>query len=491
MKRVIIAIGLFTASLATAQDFTGIWVGGTTALGNPIFVQAELAGDGTTLHGTLEVPAQDVVIKMEKVQSKDRILAFDLPTPYGTFHVEGAMDGGLLRARVRTPDGRDATMHLLRSGPAPAKISSFAGTYLMANGETVIVTPRTNGQLRLIGTTSLNSMRLVPMGGNRFLDAASIVKDPAAARELEFPPGKAVALIDQEAVTFRNGPLELAGTLFTPHTPGLHAAAVVVHGSGAVTRDVLLQRAQLLMRMNLAVLLYDKRGTGESDGDWRNASFEDLAGDALAALAYLRTRADIDTARIGIVGHSQAGWIIPIATSKDPGIAFAIIASGGGVTPEEQEIFRAEATTKNAAAKELATLTWRYARTGEGWEAYEKAWQASTREAWFGDVAVARTKDDPLWRQVRTFAAYDPLPYLASSKTPTLVILAVEDHTLPAARAAEIWRKKTSADVVMIRDAGHNLMRKQKDGTYVYAPEYVDAMRAWLQKRGIKTTTLF
>jgi dienelactone hydrolase len=65
----------------------------------------------------------------------------------------------------------------------------------------------------------------------------------------------------------------------------------------------------------MAVLGYDKRGVGGSTGDWNTASFEDLAGDVVAAFEYLKTRSDIRRDQIGTLGWSQAGWIMPLAAT--------------------------------------------------------------------------------------------------------------------------------------------------------------------------------
>src|SRR5258708_30407592 len=73
-------------------------------------------------------------------------------------------------------------------------------------------------------------------------------------------------------------------------------------------------------------------GVGGSTGDWNKASFEDLAGDAASAFRYLKTRADIDPKRIGLLGISQAGWVMPLAALREKDIAFLISISGPGVT---------------------------------------------------------------------------------------------------------------------------------------------------------------
>src|SRR2546425_12266607 len=96
----------------------------------------------------------------------------------------------------------------------------------------------------------------------------------------------------------------------------------------------------------MAVLGYDKRGVGGSTGDWRTASFEDLAGDVVAAFEYLKTRSDVDGTQIGLLGWSQAGWVMPIAAVRAPDIAFLISVSGAAIVPAE--------TTFDEARREMA-----------------------------------------------------------------------------------------------------------------------------------------
>ena len=95
--------------------------------------------------------------------------------------------------------------------------------------------------------------------------------------------------------------------------------------------STILPFARFLIRRGVAVLGYDKRGVGGSTGDWNTASFDDLAGDAVAAFEYLKTRSDIDRAQIGLLGVSQAGWIMPLAAVRAKDFGFLISISGAGV----------------------------------------------------------------------------------------------------------------------------------------------------------------
>lgn len=94
-----------------------------------------------------------------------------------------------------------------------------------------------------------------------------------------------------EAVTFRNGAVTLSGSLYVPTTPGKHPAIVFLQGSGPEIRwGANRFWSDYFARRGVAALIYDKRGSGESTGDWKTSTFDDLANDAAAAIALLRAR---------------------------------------------------------------------------------------------------------------------------------------------------------------------------------------------------------
>ena len=101
----------------------------------------------------------------------------------------------------------------------------------------------------------------------------------------------------------------------------------------------------LLLHHGLAVLAYDKRGVGQSGGTYPGESphpftIDTLARDAEAAVHFLATRPEIDHDRIGLAGHSQAGWIIPLAASREPAVRFAVVFSGPAVTADENDEYQ-------------------------------------------------------------------------------------------------------------------------------------------------------
>ena len=123
-------------------------------------------------------------------------------------------------------------------------------------------------------------------------------------------------------VHFPSGEITLAGTLTLPATGGApYPAFVLVSGSGPMDRDenspngdglknsFFKHLAYHLSQAGYAALRYDDRGIGESEGDFARAGFSDFAGDAKAALDYLRGRDDIDSEALGLMGHSEGALI--------------------------------------------------------------------------------------------------------------------------------------------------------------------------------------
>lgn len=132
--------------------------------------------------------------------------------------------------------------------------------------------------------------------------------------------------------------IALAGTLSLPKKEGKFPAVILISGSGQQNRDSeilghkpFLIIADYLTRNGIAVLRYDDRGVGESKGDPTLSTSADFANDARAAIDYLKSRKEINTKQIGIIGHSEGGMIAPMIAANDKNIAFIILLAGTGV----------------------------------------------------------------------------------------------------------------------------------------------------------------
>ena len=167
------------------------------------------------------------------------------------------------------------------------------------------------------------------------------------------------------------GPFTMAGTVTLPAGAGPHPAVLLIADSGPQDRDSafyghrpFLVLADHLTRRGLAVLRVDERGVGRSTGDRRTATTEDFVTDALAGVRYLRSRVEIDPDRVGIVGHSEGGFIAPLTAVADPAIAAIVLMAAPGVPgrelpPPQRELILAAAgaTREEIAAHQAAQRT--------------------------------------------------------------------------------------------------------------------------------------
>ena len=149
-----------------------------------------------------------------------------------------------------------------------------------------------------------------------------------------------------EEVTFTSAGVTLSGSLCRAQRPV--AAVVIVHGSGQEAR--MTEFATLLAAQGITAFTYDKRGVGKSGGVYAGpevgtnnidaANLELLANDAAAAVQTLAGHLAGDPQPIGLLGFSQAGWIIPLAANQAPEVRFMVLFSGPVVTTREQLRFQ-------------------------------------------------------------------------------------------------------------------------------------------------------
>ena len=147
-----------------------------------------------------------------------------------------------------------------------------------------------------------------------------------------------------EEVKFKNEAvaIELAGTLTLPQRRGNFPVVVLISGSGPQNRDEelaghkpFLVLADFLTRNGIAVLRFDDRGVGESTGDFGEATTQDFAADVQAAIDYLQQRPEINTSKIGLIGHSEGGIVAPIVASTNPDVAFMVLMAGSSLRGDQ------------------------------------------------------------------------------------------------------------------------------------------------------------
>ncbi len=168
----------------------------------------------------------------------------------------------------------------------------------------------------------------------------SLEKVPEPLRPQE---PKSVISYDVEEVKYPNltANVTLAGTLTLPRSEKPSPAVLLIAGSGPIDRDEtvfghkpFLVLADHLTKQGFVVLRVDKRGIGQSTGNYGIATTADFATDALAGVEYLKTRKEVDAGQIGLIGHSEGGLIAPMVAVKSKDVAFIVLMAGPCVTGE-------------------------------------------------------------------------------------------------------------------------------------------------------------
>ncbi len=283
----------------------------------------------------------------------------------------------------------------------------------------------------------------------------------------------------EEEILFTNGSVRLAGSLIRPAGGQRHAAVLFVPASTAMaTREMARPVAQYFAFHGVSCLIYDKRGTGASEGDWLRVGFGELADDALSAVRFLRARHEIEPKRVGLWGGSQGGWIVALAASRSPDVAFIMSQSGPGVTPEEQELYRnesflrADGFSEEDIGKAMALVRQRYqwSRGGEGWETLSIADRAARKELWYPYIGALGNRENPFWRFWELIRDYDPLPALEKVRCPVLAVFGQRDTFVPVEKSALTWERSlkragnTDVTIKILPDADHSLIEVKSGG---------------------------
>ena len=305
----------------------------------------------------------------------------------------------------------------------------------------------------------------------------------------------------EQEVTFPSGTVTLAGTLVLPTGPGPHPGIVLVHGSGDGPREPLRHSAQRFANDGLVALIYDKRGSGKSQGSWVRASLDDLASDVLAGVRVLRSRPEVDPRRIGVWAISQGGWVAPRAAAREPDeFAFVAVVTGGAVLPRDVE--RHDAAGKLDAAqvgpgpkqKGLALFDRYLAYLGNGKDraGLEAALKASADQPEGRALQLDRIMPAPdAWSAWSWVANYDPLDDIPKLRVPVLVVLGAQDRPILAPEAQKRWLDGLSgnkdATVITLLGASHGATvagTHHHGAGQTYVPGYLQLLDAWLRLRG-------
>lgn len=214
--------------------------------------------------------------------------------------------------------------------------------------------------------------------------------------------------------------------------------------------------AHFMISRGFAILNYDKRGVGDSEGVYQEAASDSnlkkLAEDAIAGAEYLASRPEIDSQRIGLIGGSQAGWVIPLAASQSEVVTHFVILSGPVTSVSQEDVFSS------------------YTNDGDTATQYD---------------------DAKITQQLRGMSpgGFDPIPIITELKQPGLWLWGSVDKSQPVTYGAEnlqaiIDSGKNNFSYQIFPNGDHNL-NESPHGLFdeiPYSPRivYCKALAEWL-----------
>ncbi|HVA48490.1 MAG TPA: alpha/beta hydrolase [Pirellulales bacterium] len=353
------------------------------------------------------------------------------------------------------------------------------------------------------------------------LDFKRLEKEPDYSRPQE--PKKPYPYVEEE-VTYKNDAagITLAGTLTYLASDKPAPAALLISGSGPQDRNETVMGhkpfwilADYLTRRGIVVLRVDDRGVGGSTGNTMTSTTADMAADALAGVAYLKSRKEVDSREIGLLGHSEGGLVAPLAASLSDDVAFIVMLAGTGVAGEQILYRQAELIAKAQGADDAARAASR--STQERMiKAIKESADSAEAEKRVRDIAAEELAKSATGEEqgpaakaameaqlklglspwFRYFLTYDPQPALRKVKCPTLVLNGEKDlqvdpkQNLPPIAAALKDGGNPDFEVRELAGLNHLLQHCQTGSPSEYskidetlAPEALEIIGDWIASK--------
>jgi fermentation-respiration switch protein FrsA (DUF1100 family) len=317
-------------------------------------------------------------------------------------------------------------------------------------------------------------------------------------------------------VSFKNNKADvtLAGTLTLPQKEGIYPAVILITGSGPQNRDEeilghkpFLVISDYLTRNGIAVLRYDDRGTAQSTGDFKAATTADFATDVESAISYLKTRKEINSKKIGLIGHSEGGIIAPMVASKSKDVDFIVLLAGQGLSGDKLMLLQKKKIEQSMHIDEKEISKGQQIFSG----AYRIISESDT------DDSILKNKLNTYFKQsfdnklpeeqvkaitnsITTpwmiyFLKYNPVPALEKVRCPVLAIdgekdLQVPPENLIAIKTALEKGGNKNVTTKLFPDLNH-LFQDCKTGLpseysqieETFSPEALDVITKWIKKQ--------
>lgn len=266
----------------------------------------------------------------------------------------------------------------------------------------------------------------------------------------------------EEAVTFQNesAGITLAGSLTYPESEDPHPAVVLLSGSGPQRRDsevanhkLFLVLADHLTRQGVAVLRYDERGVGDSDGTFSDATSEDFASDAAAAVRFLHEHPAVDCEKVGLLGMSEGGLVAPMVHTQREPVSFLVLMAGPAVPGHEilveqsSQIAAAQGTLPSTvdSVRQMQRRLIEVVRTESDSATIAERLRPMLEKQGANDENIDLQLAQMTGPWFRFFVKHDPAPVLRRVDVPVLALYGSKDLQVPPDQNAEPMRSALTA----------------------------------------------
>jgi hypothetical protein len=292
-----------------------------------------------------------------------------------------------------------------------------------------------------------------------------------------------------EDVSFESNELKINGTIWYPKNGG-NKAIVFLTSSGNADRSASRAEAKLFSQSGFTTFHYDKRGTGNSEGDWQIATIEELVMDDINAVKYFSDKTGIPLTNIGIKGSSQGATKIPYVLNELESLEYGVAVSCPGVSLLESDLNywknrnaeiignEIEAATK-FQRKVFEFIAGKLSRTD-----LEKAINNVKSNSWFANIWVPNLDEVQTDKKL----LYSPIPYFETTKQPILILQGTKDEIIPAnsyetISEALIKSGNDNFKTVLLEGASHS-MNNIGESDFPYwsklHPDYLTTIENWI-----------
>lgn len=516
---------LYVLPCQAQQAIDGDWVGGIDFGNSWQSINLHFKTENDKLTGTLDLPEQGRNgLPLDHVVVESSRVRIEWQGRSGLAIYEGQLKDGAITGNFQQGTTR-ATFQLARVAKVEERIyQQYAGSYKLGSDRFVDI--GAYDLLKFSDTKTGRTGPLYPLSETTFFSGATVeIPLPVDLRVafvknkqgevtgLTWSEGGAPAIRGiklshrQETVTFQSGEMTITGTLILPSTKGPHPAIVKVDpGYSFYPKYGFFP--YFFVRHGIAVLTLNARTLGGKPMGYSQSSFEERARDALAGVAMLKKRTDINPRQIGLHGSSLSSWVAPLAATISRDVAFLILRVGSAIRPAENIVYEIENDLRErdfseadiAKAKALRSLLNHTILNNAGWETLKSEVDKAKNEKWFGYArvgwfsSIAIPPDAAALKGLQDPISYNPVPVLENVTVPILAFNAEFDKSVNTKESAPIMeralRQAGNKDftIIVLPKASHDLLESKTgyNSEYSrlrkYVPGYWDTMATWLRK---------